>query len=86
MKLFFSFFSGILIARKPFTKHLGVYLDSRLNFLKKHIKEKVQKASKAITLLRMLFKYIDRKVLDLSYKMYVPPHLDCGDVVYHDQT
>ena len=33
-------FNGIPIARKPFTKHLGVYLDSKLNF-SKHIKEKV---------------------------------------------
>ena len=29
-------FNGIPIAREPFTKHLGVYLDSRLNF-SKHI-------------------------------------------------
>ena len=47
-------------------KHLGVYLDSRLNF-PKHIKEIGQKASKAIALLRMLFKYIDRNVFDLSF-------------------
>ena len=25
-------FNGIPIARKPFTKHLGFYLDSRLNY------------------------------------------------------
>ena len=30
-------FNGIPVAREPFTKHLGVYLDSRLNF-SKHIK------------------------------------------------
>ena len=43
-------FNGIPIASKPFTKHLGVYLDSRLNF-SKHIKEKVAVAMKGISLL-----------------------------------
>ena len=38
-------FNGIPIARKPFTKHLGVYLDTRLNF-SKHIKEQVATAMK----------------------------------------
>ena len=73
-------FNGIPIAREPFTKHLGVYLDSGLNFVK-HIKEQVVKAMKVLSLL----KYVDRNVLDLSYKMYVRPHLDYGDVIYHNQ-
>ena len=30
-------FNGVPVSREPFTKHLGVYLDSRLNFCK-HIK------------------------------------------------
>lgn len=77
-------FNGISIAGKPFTKHLGVYLDSRLNF-SKHIKEKVLKALKGVSLLKMLSKYVDRKVLILSYKMYIRPHLDYGDVIYHNQ-
>ena len=77
-------FNGIPIARQPFTKHLGVYLDSRLNF-SKHIKEKVAIAMKGVNLLRMLSKYVDRNVLSLSYKMYVRPHLDYGDVIYHNQ-
>ena len=44
-------FNGIPIASKPFTKHLGVFLDSRLNF-SKHIKEKVAKAMKGVSLLK----------------------------------
>ena len=48
-----------------------------------NIKQKVQKAREAITLLRMLPKYVDRNVRDLSYKMYARPHLDYGDVIYH---
>ena len=77
-------FNGIPVARNPFTKHLGVYLDSKLNF-SKHIKEKVAKAMKGITLLKYLSKYVERNVLSLSYKMYIRPHLDYGDVLYHNQ-
>ena len=54
-------FNGVPVSREPFTKHLGVYLDSRLNFCK-HVKEH-----------------------DLSYKMYVRPHLDYGEVIFHNQ-
>ena len=28
---------------------------------------------------------MSRKTLDLSYKLYVRPHLDYGDVIYHNQ-
>ena len=77
-------FNGIPIAREPYTKHLGVYLDSRLNF-SKHIKEKILIAMKGLALLKFLSKFVDRNVLDLSYKMYVRPHLDYGDVIFHNQ-
>ena len=35
-------------------------------------------------LLKILSKYVDRNVLSLSYKMHVLPHLDYGDVIYHN--
>ena len=77
-------FNGIPIAREPFTKQLGVYLDSWLNF-SKHIKEQVLKAMKGVSLLKFLSKYVDRNVLDLSYKMYVRPHHDYGDVILRNE-
>ena len=40
---------------------------------------------KGVTLLSFVSKYVDRNVLDLSYKMYVRPHLDYGDVIFHNQ-
>ena len=48
----------------------------------KHIKEQ---AMKGVSLLNFLCKYVDRNVLDLSYKMYVRPHLDYGDIIFHNQ-
>ena len=76
--------NGIPVARHDHTKHLGVYLDSSLNF-SKHINEAILKAKKGLSLLKYLSKYVTRNVLDLSYKLYVRPHLDYGDVIYHDQ-
>ena len=76
-------FNGIPVAREDHTKHLGLHLDSRLNF-SKHISEAVRKATKGLSL-KYLSKYVPRKILDLSYKLYVRPLLDYGDVIYHNQ-
>ena len=76
-------FNNIPVARKPFTKHLGLYLDEKLSF-SKHIKEKISKAMNGIALLKFLSKHVSKDVLNLSYKMYVRPHLDYGDVIYHN--
>ena len=42
-------------------------------------------ATKDVSLLKYLSKYASRKVLDLSYKLYVRPHLDYGDVIFRNQ-
>ena len=75
-------FNGITVSREDHTKHLGVYLDSELSF-SKHIREAVMKATKGVSLLKYLSKYVSRKVLDLSYKLYVRPHLDYGEQVQY---
>ena len=77
-------FNDIPVARKDHTKHLGVFLDNRLNF-SKHTKEAIIKAKKGINLLKYVSKYASRNVLDTCYKLYVRPHLDYGDVIYHNQ-
>jgi len=76
--------NDIPVARKEFTKHIGMYLDNYLNF-NKHIKEAILTAQKGLSLLKYLSKYVSRDVLNLSYKLYVRPHLDYGDVIYHNQ-
>ena len=76
--------NNVPVARKEFTKHIGMYLDNCLN-LSKHIKEAILTAQKGLSLLKYLSKYVSREVLNLSYKLYVRPHLDYGDVIYHNQ-
>ncbi len=77
-------FNGVPVAREDHTRHLGVHLDSRLNF-SKHITEAIRSATKGLSLMKYLSKYVSRRVLDLCYKLYVRPHLDYGDVIYHNQ-
>ena len=73
------------VARNYSTKHLGIILDEKLNF-RKHILEAIEKAKKGLSLMRFLTKYVNRKVLDLTYKMHVRPHLEYGDIIFHNST
>ena len=48
-----------------------------------HIQEAITKARKGIGVLRFMSKYLHRDVLDQLYKLYVRPHLDYCDIIYH---
>ena len=63
-------------------KHLGLILDSKLTFAS-HIDEKISKASKGLGILKSLSRYLSVKTLDQIYKMYIRPHFDFCDVIYH---
>ena len=63
-------------------KHLGVILDHKLDF-QSHIREVILKARRGIGLIKYLSKYVSRGVLDQVYKLYIRPHLDYGDIIYH---
>ena len=78
-------FNGIPVARSDSTEHLGMHLDEKLSF-KKHISEAIIKAKKGISLLKFLSKYLTRQKLDLAYKMHVRPHLEYGDVIFHERS
>ena len=58
-------------------------LDSDLNF-RSHVREKIKNARKGIGVIQYLSKYVSRDVLDQMQKLYVRPHLDYGDVIYHN--
>ena len=60
-------------------RHLGMILDSKLTFFS-HIKEAIVKARRGIGIIRFLSKYVALGVLD---QIYVRPHLDYGDIIYH---
>ena len=63
-------------------KHLGHILDIRLTF-SIHIQSVINKARRGIGMLRLSFNYLPRQTLNELYKIYVRPHLDYVDVLYH---
>ena len=63
-------------------KHLGIIIDSKLSF-SAHIKSAISKTRKGIGLLKYLSKYLPRHTLSEIYKLYVRPHMDYGEVIYH---
>ena len=70
------------IVRKTEHKHLGMILDEKLDF-ESHIREAIIKARKGIGMIKFLAKYVSRTILDQIYKLYIRPHLDYGDIIYH---
>ena len=76
------FFNDIEVKQVNEHKHLGLILDSKLTF-GSHINEKLSKARKGVGVIKYLSSYVPGKTLDQIYKMYVRPHLDFCDVIYH---
>ena len=64
-----------------FLKHLGLVLDSKLNF-DMHLKDKISIVNNGIALLTKLRYSIPRKPLLSIYKAFLRPHLDYCDVIY----
>ena len=62
-------------------KHLGLFLDNKLDF-KKHLDEKINKCHKIIGMMKKLSKSVSRPSLLTIYKSFVKPTLDCGDIIY----
>ena len=75
-------FNNIPVKEVNEHKHLGIILDSKLSFAP-HIKTAISKTRKGIGLLKYLSKYLPRHTLNELYKLYVRPHLDNGDIIYH---
>ena len=61
---------------------MNCQVDSNLSF-SSHIKLAISKSKKGIGLLKSLSRYLPRRTLTGLYKLYVRPHLDYGDVIYH---
>ena len=69
------------VVRNSCQKHLGVYLDKKLNF-SDHIKEKSLKANKGIGILRKLYNVLPRNSSIIIYKSFIRLHLDYGAVIF----
>ena len=74
-------FNNNTIATCPHHKHLGVVLDSKLDF-NIHIEQKLRKCNKIIALIKRRSVCLPRKSLLTIYESFVKPHLDHGDILY----
>ena len=72
-------FNNALVFCANWQKYLGMYLNKTLNF-NLHIKEKMSKALKGIGIIKKLSKSLPKHSLVTTYKSFVRPHLDYGDI------
>jgi len=75
------FFNNSPVLQSHFQKHLGMCLDSKLDF-SEHFKTLLNKINKTIGLLRKLRYSLPRSALITIYKSFIRPHIDYGDIVY----
>ena len=78
------FFNQNVVPQTSFRKHLGMLLDSKLNF-SEHLQTIFQKTNKTTGLLRKLQTLLPKAPLAAIYKSFIRPHLDFRDMIY-DQT
>ena len=76
------FFNGSVVCKTDSHKHLVLTLDPKLTFIN-HINDKIKISSKVIAILKYLSRYLPVKTLNMMYKMFVRPHFDYCDVIYH---
>ena len=69
------------VARTACQKHLGWYVDEKLNF-HGHINSKILKANKGIGIIKSLSNTLPRKSLLTIYKSFIRPYLDYCDIIY----
>ena len=74
-------FNAIPVAQTSHQKHLGLYLDEKLNF-NHHIKEIISKINKGIGIIRKLRSILPRNALLTIYKVFIRPNIDYCDFIY----
>ena len=74
------YFNHNSVKQVPSQKHLGMHLDTKLNF-QEHLNNVLSKVNKTIELLRKLQAFLPRQSLVTVYKAFIRPHLDYRDII-----
>ena len=74
------YFNNDPVIWENFQKHIGLFLDSKLNF-SDHINEKIKKVTKGINVITKMTRSLPQFSLLTIYKSFARPHLDYGDVI-----
>ena len=75
------YFNQNLVKSSSTHKHLGMVLDTRLDF-NLHLKNVQNKVNKTIGLLRKLQNALPGRSLSTIFKSFIRPLLDYGDIIY----
>ena len=73
--------NAISVAETSHQKHLGLYLDEKLNY-NHYIKEIISNVNKGICVIRKLTSILHRNALLTVYKSFVRPNIDYCDFIY----
>ena len=65
------------------SQNLGMHLDKKLNFEKKHLSQFELKGNKIIGIIPKLQNVLPRSALLIIYKSFIRPHLDYEDIIYY---
>ena len=63
-------------------KHRGIILDKQLSFTS-HINSKLSIARRGLGIILRLLKYLPRITLEHIFKTFIRPHLEYGDIIFH---
>ena len=74
-------FNNNIVTQSLTQKHLGMFLDTKLDF-QKNLKSTFSKVNKTIGLLQKLHHILPRSPLLTIYKSFIRSHFDCGDIIY----
>ena len=77
-------FNNIPVNQTSYQKHLGMFLDNKLNF-GEHLKYITNKVNKSTVLLCKLQMILPRRSLVTIYKSFIRPHLDYDGIIFFDQ-
>ena len=69
------YFNHNFVQQVPSQKHLGMYLDTKLNF-QEHLNNTLSKVNKTIELLHKLQPFLPHQSLVMVYKAFIRPHQD----------
>ena len=76
------FFNDVIVMKVDEHKHLGDVFDGQLTF-SSNIQPAINKARRGIGMPWFLSNYLPGQTLNELHKLYVRPHLDYGDIIYH---
>ena len=75
------FFNAMSVERASHQKHLGIYLDEKLNF-KMYVETALCEVDKGISVTKIVRHSLPSKSSLTIYKAFLRPHIDYGDIIY----